>query len=46
MAEIGRKIAAIRDRLDHGRFLKWIETELGPKSSAYRSSPPPLGTLD
>jgi hypothetical protein len=56
MAEVGRKIIAIRDRLEHGQFLKWVEAELGSKSSAYRCIAvaekfepailPTLGSLD
>ena len=36
-AKIGRRLNAIRDRLDHGQFLKWVEVEFGSKSSAYRA---------
>jgi hypothetical protein len=36
MAEIGRQLINIRERLEHGQFLKWIEAELGSKSTAYR----------
>src|SRR5687767_13549424 len=37
LAEIGRRLNAIRDRLGHGQFLKWVEVEFGSKSSAYRA---------
>jgi hypothetical protein len=54
--EIGRKLIAIRDRLAHGEFLRWIEAGFGSKSTAYRlinlaegldpSELPRLGSFD
>jgi len=35
-AEIGRRLVAIRERLEHGQFLTWIKAEFGGKSTAYR----------
>lgn len=34
--QIGRRLIAIRNKLDRGLFVRWIESEFGSRSSAYR----------
>src|SRR4051812_25363257 len=37
IAEIGRELISVRDQLEHGRFVEWIETQCGlSRTHAYR----------
>ena len=50
--DIGQRLLEVRDRLEHGQFLHWIETEFGwKKSTAYNlinvaSNFQPVGNFD